>query len=73
MEVSTDFISILKISIIFALLISGSFFMIKTSSNPSITGAVIGPPKTPNYLLHSISLFMLALTLAYYWEYKKNI
>jgi len=69
MEIDKEqFFTVIKTAIILALLIGGSFFIIKASFNPSVTGAVIGTQYTSNSIILGIFLFMLSLALAYYTE-----
>ena len=66
--------SIIITSVIFASLISGSFFTIRSTFNPSITGAVIGVNSyVSNNILIGTALFVLSLTLAYHFDRKKEL
>lgn len=63
-----EFSSVLRKSVIFATLISGIFFTIKSMTNPSVTGAYIGTSSINPYISLGIGLLLVALAFSYHHD-----
>lgn len=60
------FLDVIKKSLIFASLVGGVYFIIKSFANPAVTGAVIGNRELDPYILVTTTLFLFALALNYF-------
>ncbi len=67
--------SILKKSAIFAFLVSGTYFIIKSLFEPSVLGATIGTQTTSYSIMIGITLFMVTLAISFHHDkdYKSEL
>ena len=64
----TNLFSILRKSLIFASLVSGVFFILKSFVSPSVTGAIIGTSIIDPNILLAVTLFLLAMAVSHFYE-----
>ena len=60
--------SVLRKSLIFASLIAGVYFIIRSFTNPAVTGAVVGTQLVDPYILLGVALFLFSLALTHFWH-----
>ncbi|MFH1592445.1 MAG: hypothetical protein ABIB47_03710 [Candidatus Woesearchaeota archaeon] len=60
--------SILRRSLIFASLIGGVYFVIKSFTTPSVTGAVVGTSIIDPYIALGVAFLLLALAITHFWH-----
>ena len=65
-----NLLGVLRKSLIFASLISGTLFIIKAFSEPAVTGAVVGTQIIDPYILVSVTLFLVAMALTHFFEHE---
>lgn len=59
---------VLRRSLVFAALVSGVYFTIKSVTSSNITGAVIGTQPSNPAIVLAVALFLLALALTHFYE-----
>ena len=60
--------SMLRKSLIFASLIAGVYFIIRSFTSPAVTGAVVGTQLVDPYILLGVALFLFSLALTHFWH-----